>query len=150
MPPLFTLLPMLMISITSSMILPFCLIIFGVELFSHMLIGTGAEPVFFTMADLPVINGKIDVESISKRLVEVVCCQSPYLLCCTFQKNFAMRLGGGVPGTFVPNPQLPLVMKSLLQWETVIMLSLDNWCHLLGLLPLNVPERETVFQHMLV
>ena len=53
-------------------------------------------------------------------------------------------------GTFIPNPLLPMAMKSLLQRETSVMLSLDNWCHSLQLLPLSVPESKMVFQQMLV
>ncbi len=52
-------------------------------------------------------------------------------------------------GTFVPNPLLPIAMKSLLQRENSVMLSLDNWCHSLQLLQLSAPESEMVFQWMI-
>ena len=104
----------------------------------------------FTATDLPAINGKLDVASITLRLKRVWVHWSPYLKCCTFQKNLAKYFDTNVMGTFIPNPLLPVAMKSLLQRETSVMLSLDNWCHSLQLLPLSVPESKMVFQWMLV
>ncbi len=105
---------------------------------------------FFTVADLPVLDGKIDVIAVTCKLQSIGCNRSPYLICCAFQAQFARYFTTSVEGTFVPNGLLPLAMKCILQANTSEMLSLTNWCHALEILLLEVPESEQVFQQMLV
>ena len=66
---------------------------------------------FFTVSDLPLVGDKIDVIAVTTRLQNVGCVHLPYLLCCTFQTNFAQLLHNFIHGTFVPNELLLLPMK---------------------------------------
>ena len=43
---------------------------------------------FYTVVDLPIQVGKIDVIAVTQRLHEVGCHRSPYLYCCAFQSCF--------------------------------------------------------------
>ena len=114
------------------------------KLYSHVdkdWVATG----LYTIANLPIIQGKIDVMAIMMKLHSVGCWRSPYLLCCTFQANFANFFIENVSSTFVPNDLLPLVMKYILRSETSQMLTLNNWCCYFDILPFKVPEKEKKF-----
>ncbi len=103
-----------------------------------------------TVADLPIVNSKIDVIAVKHRLEAVGCFRSPYLQCYSFQKFFAQLFQTNVQGTFVPNQALPLVMKRLLQSATATVLNLDNWCKVFQIVPLEIPDCEKIFKQMLV
>ncbi len=104
----------------------------------------------FTVANLPLANGKIDVMAIKQSLLLVGCSCSLYLKCCAFQKGFGSLLGLEVNGTFLPNQHLPLMMKQLLRDNSTCILLMTNWCTYFHLVPLEVPELERIFHRMLV
>ncbi len=57
----------------------------------------------------------IDVIAVTLRLQAVGCNQSPYLMCCAFQSQFAQYCLQLVLGAFVPNDLLLLGMFCVLQ-----------------------------------
>ncbi len=95
---------------------------------------------FYTVVDLPIQAGKIDVIAVTQQLHEFGYNRSPYLYCCAFQSCFAQFFAQPIEGTFIPNDLLPVSMKQILQAEVTCLLSLDNWCRVLQIVPLEVPE----------
>ncbi len=104
----------------------------------------------FTLSDLPLIEGQVDVIAVKKYLQAVGCTHSPYLKCCAFQKQLSLQQFVGVPGTFIPNPHLPIVMKKLLKDDFTIVLTLDKWCVFFNRVSFEIPELEQIFRRMLV
>ncbi len=102
------------------------------------------------VSDLPSIQGKIDVIAVKQSLMDSGYRQSPYLKCCAFQSVLGKFLGTDAPGIFVPDERISQVMKKLLQKDLLVMLSLENWCSWLEIMPLEVLECECVFHRMLV
>ncbi len=56
----------------------------------------------------------------------------------------------GVPGTFIPNLHLPIVMKKLLKDDCTVVLTLDKWCVFFNRVSFEILELEQIFQRMLV
>ena len=105
---------------------------------------------FYTVADLPVKGGKIDVIVVKQCLESVGCRRSLYLKCCAFQSEHASYLSSSVVGTFVPNTELFFVNKGIGSDRDYKCVSLDNWCQVLECLPFKVPECEHIFKRMLL
>ena len=104
---------------------------------------------YFMIRQLPNVDRKIDLSELTSQLKKVNYTGSPYLKVCAFQQTLGHFLVYGIPGFFVFNDQLLLCCKHLLQQATTALLSLDNWCTRLNILPLEVPEAEKVFWEML-
>ncbi len=102
------------------------------------------------IGQLPSIDRRIDLSELTSQLKKTCCSGSPYLKACAFQQVLGSFLVNGIPGSFVFHDQLMLCCKYLLQQVTTTLLSLDNWCVRLNILPLEVPEAEKVFQDMLL
>ena len=105
---------------------------------------------YFTIGQLPSIDGKIDLSELTSQLKKTHCSGSPYLKACAFQQTLGSFLVNRIRGTFVFHDQLLLCCKCLLQQVTTTPLSLDNWCVRLNIFPLEVPEAEKVFRNMLL
>ena len=56
----------------------------------------------------------------------------------------------GVPGTFIPNLHLPIVMMTLLKDDCTVVLTLDKWCVFFNRVSFEILELEQIFQRMLV
>ena len=54
--------------------------------------------------------------------------------------HFSHVFAQPIEGIFIPNDLLPVSMKRILQAEVTCLLSLDNWCRVLQIVPLEVPE----------
>ncbi len=63
---------------------------------------------FYTVADLPVKGGRIDVIAVKQHMESVDYRQSPYFKCCALQSEYASCFSDLVVGTFVPNTELLL------------------------------------------
>ncbi len=105
---------------------------------------------YFTVCDLPIQNGKINVKEVNSHLSTVGETRSTFLQYCAFQGRFSQFFTNPVPGTFIPSDLLLVHTKSLLNEEMSSLLSLDRWSHFFEKIPLDVVESERVFNQMLV
>ncbi len=103
---------------------------------------------FFTLSDLPLVDGKIDFNLMANRLCAT--CSDTYLLCCKFQRQWGMFLPL-CASPFNQNFEI-LVQKSkqLLLTHSVCDQSLQSWEHILEIMPLDPDESKKVFKDMLV
>ena len=104
---------------------------------------------FFISADLPWVNGQIDVKCVTNKLKAVGWRGVCYLQCCAFQRAFAL-FEQWVVRTVTLCDQVITVAKTLLQCSIARILSLDNWLAFLHILPLEIPQLEKFFHRMYV
>ncbi len=103
--------------------------------------------VFFTVADLPIIQNKINFGQIQSMLPNKV--KSAFLYCYALQNKFIRFFGNAVHGSQIMLEEVVIQSKSLLCANNSEILSLTQWEVFFGLMPLSKGEKEMVFMHML-
>ncbi len=100
---------------------------------------------FYTASDIPTKMGKVDYH----RIASLILLSRTYLTCCSIQKHVGSFLNQQIPGSCLVNQDLISQSKELLRISVLTVLSLSKWEHILGLMPLEHKEKETIFVSML-
>ena len=103
------------------------------------------EQELYMAGDVPTKMGKVDYQ----RIVGLIPSSGMYLTCCSIQKSLGPFLNQQVQGSCQVNQDLISQSKELLCMSIASALSLSKWEHVLGLMPLEDKEKETIFTVML-